>query len=130
MAVALRTLATNGGGRLVISGHAGEAARLAALAPEGVDISIESTARSTLENVERSLPFLLGAERLAVASDRFHQRRAVHYLRAVEPSLATRVIPPEYGWRDGWLMDAGGVLYESLLRLRRGAKQMRNRSLR
>lgn len=119
MAVAMRTLAAHGGGRLVVSGQAGEAERLAALAPAGVDISIESTARSTLENVERSLPFLLRAERLAVASDRFHQRRAVRYLLAMEPDLATRVIPPEYGWRDGWWMDAGGAVYASLLRLRR-----------
>lgn len=98
MAVALRTLAAHDGGRLVVSGHAGEAARLAALAPAGVDISIESTARSTLENVERPLP----------------------------PNLVTRLIRPEYGWRDGWWMDAGGAVYESLRRIRRVAKQLRN----
>jgi DUF218 domain len=120
MAVAVRTLSAHGGGRLVVSGHAGEAERLAALAPTGTDVLIESTARSTQENVERSLPFLRDAEQLAVASDRFHRRRVVEYLRDLAPDLLTRLVQPEYGWREGWWMDAGGAVYESLLRARRG----------
>src|SRR2546421_646996 len=112
MAVAVRTLSAHGGGRMVVSGHAGEAERLAALPPTGTDVLIEATARSTLENVERSLPFLVEAELLAVASDRFHRRRVVRYLRALAPDLLTRVVHPEYGWREGWWMDAGGAVYE------------------
>jgi DUF218 domain len=126
MAVAVRTLSAHGGGRLVVSGYRGEAERLAALAPTGIEVVIESTARSTLENVERSLPFLLGAEQLAVASDRWHRRRALQYLRDFAPDLLTRVVHPEYGWRDGWWMDAGGAAYESLLRIRRAAMQLRS----
>ncbi len=130
MAVAVRTLSAHGGGRLVVSGHAGEAERLAALAPTGAEVLIESTARSTLENVERSLPFLLEAEQLAVASDRFHRRRAVRYLRDLAPDLLTRVVHPVYGWREGWWMDAGGAVYESLLRARRAAIRLRKRGSR
>jgi hypothetical protein len=127
MGVAVRTLSTHGGGRVVVSGHAGEAERLAALAPAGADVLIESTARSTLENVEKSLPFLLDGEQVAVASDRFHRRRVVRYLRASAPDLVTRLVQPEYGWREGWWVDAGGAVYESLLRARRAATHLRNR---
>ncbi len=126
MAVAVRTLAAHGGGRLVVSGHAGEAARLAALAPPGIAISIEPTARSTAENVERSLPVLRGAQRVAVASDRFHRRRILQHLRALEPDLARRVVAPEYRWRNGWWMDAAGAGYESWLRARRAATRRRD----
>ena len=126
MAVAVRTLSAHGGGRLVVSGHGGEAERLAALAPTGTEVLIESTATSTLENVERSLPFLLDAEQLAVASDRFHRRRALGYLQDLAPDLLTRVVRPEYGWREGWWMDAAGAVYESLLRARRAATPVRN----
>ena len=126
MAVAVRTLSAHGGGRLVVSGYGGEAERLAALAPTGTEVVIESTARSTLENVERSLPFLLEAEQLAVASDRWHRRRVFQYLRDFAPDLLTRVVHPEYGWNEGWWMDAGGAVYESLLRIHRAAMQLRS----
>ena len=125
MAVAVRTLSAHGGGRLVVSGHAGEAERLAALVPRGAEVMIERTATSTLENVERSLPYLLEAEQLAVASDRFHRRRAVRHLQDLAPDLLTRVVQPEYGWREGWWMDAGGAVYESLLRARRASMRLR-----
>jgi len=124
MAVAAKTLSAHGGGRLVVSGHGGEAERLAALAPAGADICLETTARSTFENVERSLPLLLEAEQLAVASDHFHRRRVAEYLRALAPNLLTRVVDPEYGWREGWWVDAGGAVYESLLLVRRAAMRM------
>lgn len=127
MGVAVGTLSVHGGGRLVVSGHAGEAARLVALAPPDADISIEPTARSTFENVQRSLPFLLGAEQVAVASDRFHQRRALRYFRTLEPNVATCVIAAEYDWRDGWWMDVGGAVYELLLRVRSAAMQLGTR---
>jgi uncharacterized SAM-binding protein YcdF (DUF218 family) len=127
MRVAVRTLATYDGGRLVVSGQDGEAERLADLAPQGVDVVIESMARSTLENVQRSLPYLLDAERLAIATDRFHRRRAVRYLRDLEPGLLTRLVHPTYSWREGWWMDGGGAVYESLLRIRRASIRLRTR---
>lgn len=127
MAVAVRTLSVHGGGRLVLSGDGGEAQRLAALAPSGTDVLIESTARSTLENVERSLPLLLDAEQLAIATDLFHRRRATEYLRGLQPDLLTRLIPSAYGWRERWWMDAAGAGYEALLRIRRTSIRLRHR---
>lgn len=118
--VALRTLRDHGGGELIVSGHGGEAERLAELVPAGVAVVVESTARSTFENVERSLPRLRQADRIAIASDRFHVRRAVAYLRGLEPDLAERTVRPSRAWWSGWWMDAGGGAYEVLLRARRG----------
>jgi len=66
-------LDSNGGGRLVASGHQGEAERLALLAPQ-LHVLIESTAQSTWENVERSIPYFEEADRLAIASGSFHAR--------------------------------------------------------
>jgi hypothetical protein len=121
MAVALRTFEAHGGGRLVVSGHRGEAERLAALAPEGTPVSIEPKARSTFENVERAIPFLLDAESIAIASDRGHRRRAARNLRSLRPDLASRLVEPTYGWRDGWWMDAAGTAYEWALWVRYAA---------
>src|SRR4051812_14026185 len=64
--VAVRTLAHYGGGQLVMSGYGGEAERLAALAPSDTEVVLETTARTTRENVERSLPLLEDADRLAI----------------------------------------------------------------
>ncbi len=75
MEVAERTLRDHGGGRLVVSGHRGEVARLAAMATSE-DVVIEPTARTTWENIERSIPFLEVAPRIAVATDWFHGRIA------------------------------------------------------
>lgn len=127
MAVALKTLAVHGGGRLVVSGYQGEAERLAALAPEGTLVSIEPTARSTFENVERSLPLLLDVQHIAIASDRGHRRRAASNLRSLRPDLASRLVEPDYTWRDGWWMDAAGTAYEWVLRIR-WARAERRRS--
>jgi hypothetical protein len=62
MAVALRTLDSNGGGKLVASGHHNEAERLALLAPH-LHVLIESTAQSTWDNVERCIPYFEEADR-------------------------------------------------------------------
>lgn len=117
MAVALRTLAVHGGGTLVVSGHQGEAERLALLAPE-VDVVVEATAQSTWENVARSVPHLENADQLAVASDWFHARRAGHYLGRLRPDLSARLIPAEREWRRGWWIQAGGAAYAALLAVR------------
>ena len=119
MSVALRTLAAHGGGLMVVSGHRGEAARLAELVPAGIEVVLESSARSTWENVERSLPWLARADRVAIATDRFHRRRAVGYLTALAPDLVGRLVDPVYALREGALMDAGGAVYEGALSMRR-----------
>jgi uncharacterized SAM-binding protein YcdF (DUF218 family) len=92
---------------------------LAALVPPGVDVVVEPAATSTFENVERSLPFFEEAEKIAVATDRFHVRRATEYLRRLRPDLAERVVLPTRPSWSGWWMDAGGAAYEMLLRARR-----------
>lgn len=117
MAVALRTLAAHGGGTLVVSGHQGEAERLAALALN-TDVIMESTARTTWDNVERSIPYFEDADTLAIASDRFHARRASGYLRRLRPDLATRLVVAERQWWRGWHIQAGGAAYEALLAMR------------
>jgi uncharacterized SAM-binding protein YcdF (DUF218 family) len=117
-AVALRTLAAHGGGTLVVSGHRGEAERLALLAPQH-DVVLEQTARSTWDNVERSIPYFEEADRFAIASDWFHVRRATGYLRQIRPDLSSRLVPAERQWWRGWWIQAGGGLYEALLAGRR-----------
>jgi uncharacterized SAM-binding protein YcdF (DUF218 family) len=124
MAVALRTLAAHRGGRLVVSGHQGEARRLAVLAP-GNDVVIEPTARSTWENVERSVPYFEGADKLAVASDWFHARRAGNYLRRLRPDLNARLVPAERQWRSGWWIHSGGAAYAALVAIRRAIGAIR-----
>ena len=123
--VALRTLRVHGGGQLVVSGHRGEAERLAAIAANQ-DVFIEPTARTTWENVERSVPFLDDAPRIAVATDRFHTRVAEHYLRQIRPDLARRLVKPNRpSWR-GWWIQAGGTGYRALRLARRVARRRRS----
>lgn len=110
MGLALATLEHGGGGRLVVSGHRGEAERLAGLAPVGTEVVIEPRARSTWENVEYSLEALGGAERIAIASDFFHARRARDHLRELNVDLAGRVVPAHRQWPRGIWMDAAGAL--------------------
>lgn len=116
--VGVRTLAHHGGGQLVLSGCGGEAERLAALAPPHTEILLETTARNTRENVERSLPLLEGADQLSVASDFFHVRRALRYLNELHPGLDDRFVPPDRHWRAGWWIHAGGAAYAASLWLR------------
>jgi uncharacterized SAM-binding protein YcdF (DUF218 family) len=124
MAIALRTLATHGGGTLVVSGHRGEAERLALLAPKH-DVVLEPTARTTWDNVERSIPYFEQADGLAVASDWFHARRASQYLRQLRPDLSKRLIPAERQWWRGWWIQAGGAAYDALLATRRLVRSAR-----
>jgi predicted LPLAT superfamily acyltransferase len=114
MAVALQTLAAHGGGLLVVSGHQGEAERLAHLA-HAHPVIVESTARSTRENVERSLCHFEKADQLAIAVDWFHARRASSYLRQLRPELSARVVPAKRQWRHGgWWIQPSGAVYEAL----------------
>jgi uncharacterized SAM-binding protein YcdF (DUF218 family) len=124
MDIALRTLARYGGGRLVVSGHQGEAERLALLAPKD-QVVLETTARNTWENVERSIPQFEEGQRWAIASDWFHARRASGYLRQMRPDLSTRLVPAERPWWRGWWIRGGGAAYEALLALRRRVRSGR-----
>lgn len=110
MALALATLENAGGGRLVVSGHRGEAQRLARLAPADIEVVLEPRARSTRENVEYSFGTLLEADRIAIASDFFHARRAQNYLRELSVDLADRAVPASRQWPRGIWMDAAGAL--------------------
>jgi len=120
MSLALATLESAGGGRLVVSGHRGEAQRLARLAPSGVDVVIEPRARTTRENVEYSLATLVEADRIAIATDYFHARRGESYLRELSVDLAARVVPASRQWPRGTWMDAAGAL-DALRRVARSA---------
>jgi uncharacterized SAM-binding protein YcdF (DUF218 family) len=124
MAIALRTLASHGGGTLVASGHRGEAERLALLAPQH-RVVIEPTAETTWDNVERSIPYFEEADQLAIASDWFHARRPSRYLRQLRPDLSTRLVPAERQWWRGWWIQAGGAVYEALLAARRLVRSVR-----
>ena len=118
MRVALDTLTRQGGGCLVVSGHHGEARRLANLAPTGVPVILEPTARNTFENVERSLQWLREADQIAVASDLFHSRRAERYLLRLWPEADTKLVPATRRWRTGWWMHLAGAAYALVLALR------------
>jgi uncharacterized SAM-binding protein YcdF (DUF218 family) len=118
--VAIRTLAKHGGGRLVVSGFGGEAERMAAIATDrGLAVVIEPTARTTRENVERSIRYLEAAPVIAIATDRFHGGVAEGYLAELRPDLAARLIRPERQWRRGTLIQLGGLAYAAVRLARR-----------
>jgi len=119
MRIALDTLERHGGGELIASGCRGEAERLAALAPSGVEVIVEARARSTQENVELSLPWLEDADRIAIATDRFHARRAVRHLQVIRPDVSDRVVPATRRRPSGWLMNLASAGHHALLWLRR-----------
>lgn len=57
------------------------------------DIVRERTARSTRENIARSLPWLREARTIRIASNTLHARRARGYLREIAPDLYARLRP-------------------------------------
>ena len=104
-----------------MSGHGGEAERLAAMAKDQ-RVVIEPSARTTRENIERSIPFLEGAPRIAVATDWFHGRVAERYLREIRPDLARRLVRPSRQWWRGTWVQVGGAVYAA----RRASRRLRN----
>ncbi len=114
--IAVRTLGLVDDGHLIITGGAtlrsaeSEAAVMARYAIDvlGVPsarVTIEPTARSTWENVHRSLPIAerLGAEQISFASDSIHAWRARLYLRRQRPDLATRIVrADDHRWFEYW----------------------------
>lgn len=124
MAVAVRTLGPHGGGRLVVSGHRGEAERLAALAPD-TEVIIESTAQTTWQNVARSISYFEDADAIAIASDWFHARRASGYLQRLRPDLARRLVRARRPWIRGLWIQASGAVYEAAVAAKRLDKPTR-----
>lgn len=55
------------------------------------DVVRERSARSTRENISRSLPWLHEARTIRIASNTFHARRARGYLRETAPDLFPRL---------------------------------------
>ena len=80
-------------------GWRSEAAVMADIAVElGVArdrIVLEETARTTWENVERSIPLLQDATAIVIASNTFHARKARHYLANAGPGPRRAPLP----WR-------------------------------
>ena len=120
-------LAAANPGTLVFSGgpHRGgpsEAAGMAALA-RGLGVAedrivLEETARTTWENVARSIPLLEGAARIAIVSDSLHALRARHYLAEQRPDLAARLVSGgDYSPGDHWWLKPKLAAYEALVRL-------------
>ncbi|MGC5168849.1 YdcF family protein [Luteimicrobium sp. DT211] len=73
-----------------------EAAVMAELAVErfGVsrsDVVLEEEARTTWENVARTLPLVRGFDEVVIASDTFHARKARRYLRRQDPATWARL---------------------------------------
>lgn len=116
--VAERTLAANGGGVLIVSGHRGEAERLRALASPDVSVLLEPRAASTNQNVDYSLPMMADADLIAIASDRAHRRRATARLVELDHTQAARIVEPDYTQPAGALMDLAGLVYETARRAR------------
>jgi uncharacterized SAM-binding protein YcdF (DUF218 family) len=56
-------------------------------------IVCERAARTTRENLTRSMPWLAKARTLRIASTPFHARRARRYLRELDPGLHRRLRP-------------------------------------
>lgn len=114
--IAVRTLAAVDDGWLIFTGGAtlgaaeSEAEVMARHAIEQLGVAadrvhVEPTARSTWENVHRSLPIAerLGAEQISFASDSIHAWRARLYLRRQRPDLATRIVrADDHRWFEYW----------------------------
>ncbi len=118
MQIAVDTLERHGGGELVVSGYQGEAERLAALAPSDIEVTLEVAARSTKENVTLSMLMLEDAKCVAIATDRFHARRASRHLRETRPDIADRLVPATRRHPSGWLMDVASAGHHAVMWLR------------
>lgn len=54
-------------------------------------LQVESTSRTTAENIRNVIPVLEGAERIHIVSDAMHAERARAVLHALRPDLASRL---------------------------------------
>jgi uncharacterized SAM-binding protein YcdF (DUF218 family) len=119
---------------LIMTGHKGEAAALAACARElgfpAGRILLEERASSTRENIEFSLPLAETCDVIKIASDPLHARRARRYIRQLRPDLAGR-LEPAATYRPGEhpLLKLATLAYELLRPLVRRDRRRREHEL-
>jgi uncharacterized SAM-binding protein YcdF (DUF218 family) len=65
---------------------------------------IERTSRTTWENIERAIPFIEHADRIAIVSNPFHAAKARVYLRRQRPDLAERLVRADDNRIGEWLV--------------------------
>ncbi|CAO5189381.1 hypothetical protein FAIPA1_60194 [Frankia sp. AiPs1] len=120
--IGVRSLEPGGDSLLIFSGGgpAGaptEAETMAAYARDvlGVPahrIRLETSAKSTWENIAFSLPWLEPARTIAIASDPLHAARGRLYLHRQRPDLATRLVPADdYRPFDHWRLKVPTAVY-------------------
>ncbi|MGV0744845.1 YdcF family protein [Mycolicibacterium sp. XJ870] len=74
------------------------------------NIVLEDQSRTTVQNIENSIPLLVDAPAIKIASNTFHARRARRILRDESPELAARLVrardylPVEWGPVHGFML--------------------------
>lgn len=122
-AIAARSMDPGRDSQLVFTGFGpdgepSEAAMMSAYARDvlGVPASrirTEDQARSTWQNIERTLPLIDTADTIKIASDPLHAARARRYLHAQRPDLATRLTAAaDYRFGDHWWLKVPTAAYE------------------
>lgn len=126
--IGVRTLEAVGDGLLGFSGGPtrgaarSEAAVMAAYASDELGVSpdlivLEESARSTWENISKSIPLLASADQIVIASDPLHAEKARRYLSHQSPELAGRLIrAADYRLFERWWLKL--VTVANYLRLR------------
>jgi uncharacterized SAM-binding protein YcdF (DUF218 family) len=121
--IAVRSMDPGRDSQLVFTGFGpdggpSEAAMMSAYAQDvlGVPASrirTEDSARSTWQNIERTVPLIETADTIKIASDPLHAARARRYLRAQRPDLASRLAgAADYRFGDHWWLKLVTAGYE------------------
>lgn len=121
--IAARSVDPGRSSRLIFTGAAGkrghsEAAVMSEYARDvlgvpAAQIALETEARTTWQNVERTLPLAEHADVIKIASDPLHAARARRYLRTQRPDLAGRIAgTADYRFGDHWWLKVPTVGYE------------------
>ncbi|MGW1737530.1 YdcF family protein [Nocardia sp. NPDC001965] len=58
----------------------------------GGPVALDTTSRTTRENIENAIPLIGDADRIKIVSNPMHAEQARHYLAAMRPDLAARVV--------------------------------------
>ena len=76
-------------------------------------IRTEDLARSTWQNIVRTVPLIETADTIKIASDPLHAARARRYLHAQRPDLAARLTAAaDYQFGDHWWLKLATAAYE------------------
>lgn len=94
-----------------------------------VNIVLEDQSTTTVENITNSIPLLLDAPAIKIASNTFHARRARRILRDRSPELAGRLVRARDYLPGEWGLAHALMVVHELLR-RRLAGHARPRNLR